>query len=451
MKSNEIELTQGPLAKNILRFSIPLVLSNLLQVLFNISDIVIVGRFAGSLALGSVGSTSQLLFAFTGLLMGIGNGINVIAAYYIGSKKQKDLDDSVHTSLIFCLISGFALMFFGLLISKNILILIKTKEILLDGAITYFRIYMFALPGLALFNYGNAILNATGDTKRPFIYLSIAGIINIILNIFFVAVLKMDCDGVALATVISQYISAFLVMNVLIKGINGIKLHKSNMKVNSIMLKQIIKIGIPSGLQNVVFSFANTFVQVGVNSFDEVMVSGTAVCSNLDNLVYTVMNAFYIACASFIGQNFGAQQKERVKKTYLLCTFFSFSIALFIGILYLIFGDFLLGLFTKEQNVINAGMERLRILSLSFCVSAFMDNTIAANRGLGKSFIPSIIVIMGSCVFRVIWVLTIFAYYKTIASLFLLYVFSWSITAIAEIIYFIITFNKMCKTSMINN
>ena len=217
------------------------------------------------------------------------------------------------------------------------------------------------------------------------------------------------------------------------------------------MLKQIIKIGIPSGLQNVVFSFANTFVQVGVNSFDEVMVSGTAACSNLDNLVYTVMNAFYIACASFIGQNFGAQQKERVKKTYLLCTFFSFSIALFIGILYLIFGDFLLGLFTKEQNVIDAGMERLRILSLSFCVSAFMDNTIAANRGLGKSFIPSIIVIMGSCVFRVIWVLTIFAYYQTIASLFLLYVFSWSITAIAEIIYFIITFNKMCKTSMINN
>ena len=446
MKTCTMDMTRVPLFKNIFIYSLPLIFSNLLQVLFNIADVAVVGHFAGAMPLGSVGSTSQLLFFYTGILMGLGGGINVIVAFYIGSKDKIKLDESLKASFAINLAIGILLMVTGLLSAKPVLTLIKTKPELLEGAVTYFKIYMLGIPGCALYNFGSASLSAAGDTRRPMIYLSVAGITNLALNLLFVIVFKMDCAGVAAASVISEYISAFLVLNTLTKGIGDVKLNLKNFRLadlNRQITIRILKIGIPSGLQNAIFAVANTFVQVGINSFDAVMVAGTAVSSNLDPIVYNTMAAFYTACASFIGQNYGARNKKRIRQSYLICLFYSFSFGLGLGLLLWVTGRQSLGIFTSDPEVIDAGLLRLNIMSFSYCIASFMDNTIAANRGLGKTFVPSIIVMLGSCLFRIIWVNTIFAFFKTIPSLFLLYAFSWLITAIAEAVYFVRIYRKI--------
>lgn len=436
-KSYEKDLTKGSLVTGILFYSIPLIFSNLLQVLFNLADIAVVGRFAGTIPLGAVGSTTQVLFIFTGLIMGLGGGINVIVAYFIGAHSKKELNDSVHTSFIIAIIIGLVLAVFGFVFAESIMRLIKTKPELLSGAVIYFKIYILGVPGVALYNYGYGVLSAAGDTKRPLYYLTVAGIVNIILNLIFVIYLKMDCAGVALASVISQYISAVLVMVPLFRGIGDIKFSLKKLVLNERIAIRVLKIGIPSGLQNAIFAFANTFIQVGVNSFDAVMVAGTAASSNLDPIVYNAMGAFYIACATFIGQNYGAGNKKRIKHTIIIANGYSFVLGAIIGLCFYLFGQTLLGIFTTDPDVIQAGLLRLRIMSFSYCFATFMDNTISANRGLGKTFVPSIIVLIGACFFRIIWIYTVFAYFKTIPSLFLLYIFSWSLTAVAQIIYFI--------------
>lgn len=443
MKTYEKDLTEVPLFKGIFFYSAPLILTNLLQVLFNIADVAVVGRFAGALPLGSVGSTSQLLFFFTGLLMGLSGGINVIVAYYIGAKSKKDISESVHTAFIISLIAGIILMIIGFFFARPILTLIKTKPELLDGAVTYFSIYMLSMPGVAIYNYGNAVLGAAGDTKRPLYFLTISGVVNIILNLFFVIVCDMDCAGVALSTVISQYISAILVMIPLFIGIGDVKFSLKSFRLNGEKSRRILKIGVPAGLQNSIFAFSNTVIQVGVNSFDAIMVAGTSASSNLDNIIYNVMGAFYTANATFIGQNYGAKKKKRILQSSIISNGYALFFGIVISILLYIFGRQAIGLFTTDEKVIEAGLLRLNIMVFSYPVASFMDNTIAANRGLGKTVVPSIIVLIGSCLFRIVWVYTIFAWFKTIPSLFLLYIFSWALTAIAEIIYFIREYRKI--------
>lgn len=443
MKTYEKDLTEGSLFKGIFFYSAPLILTNLLQVLFNIADVAVVGRFAGSLPLGSVGSTSQLLFFFTGLLMGLGGGINVIVAFYIGAKSKKDITEAIHTAFIISLIAGFILMIVGFFFARPILTLIKTKSELLDGAVTYFSIYMLSMPGVAIYNYGNAVLGAAGDTKRPLYFLTISGIVNVILNLFFVIVCDMDCAGVALSTVISQYISAILVMISLFVGIGDVKFSLKSLRLNGEKSRRILKIGIPAGLQNSIFAFANTVIQVGVNSFDAVMVAGTSASSNLDNIIYNIMGAFYTANATFIGQNYGAKKKKRILQSTIISNGYALFFGIVISILLYIFGRQAIGLFTTDSAVIEAGLLRLNIMVFSYPVASFMDNTIAANRGLGKTVVPSIIVLIGSCLFRIVWVYTIFAWFKTIPSLFLLYIFSWALTAIAEMIYFVKEYRKI--------
>ena len=257
-RTYEKDLTQGSLSKGIFFYGLPLIFSNLLQVLFNISDVAVVGHFAGSLPLGSVGSTSQILFLFTGLLMGLGGGVNVIIAYYIGAKSQKKLDLSLYSSFIVSMMVGLILMLAGFFLARPILTLIKTKAELLDNAVTYFKIYILGMPGLALYNYGNAVLSAAGDTKRPLYYLTIAGIVNVILNLIFVIIFKMSCAGVALASLISQYVSAILVMIPLFHGIGNIKFQIKNFQTNREITLRVLKIGIPSGMQNVIFAMLPT-------------------------------------------------------------------------------------------------------------------------------------------------------------------------------------------------
>lgn len=439
------DMTHGPLAKQILLFSLPLICSNLLQVLFNLADLAVVGQFVGSQALGSVGSTTTLVTMFTGFLIGLGGGINVLAARFYGARDTKRFGQLLHTAALLSLGLGILLSILGVTLTRPILQLLRTKEDLIDGAVLYLRIYLLGMPGLAVYNYGSAILSALGDTRRPLRFLTLAGILNVILNLFFVLVVKMAVAGVALASILSQYLSAVLIVLALIHNDAPFALCRSQLRLHRDSALEIIRLGIPAGLQNCIFALANLFIQVGVNSFSSTMVAGNSAAANADSLIYDVMAAFYTACASFMGQNYGARNRERVKKSYFISLAYSFAIGLILGFLLVLFGRQFLHLFSPEADVIEAGMFRLTIMSFSYGFSAFMDCTIAASRGLGRTIVPTFIVIMGSCVFRVIWVYTVFAFFGTLLSLYLLFVCSWTITAIAEGVYFVHIYKEQMK------
>ena len=437
------DLTRGPLGKQIFLFSFPLILSNLLQVLFNMADIAVVGRFAGPIALGAVGSTAILVSLFTGFLIGMSGGVNVLTALHFGARDKKALAETVHSAAILCALVGLVFLGLGVLLARNILALMNTKPELIDGAALYLRIYFLGMPALAVYNYGNAVFSAVGDTKRPLLYLSIAGALNVTLNLVFVIACGMDVAGVALASILSQYVSAALILLALLRrGGEDYGLRLRELRLSRSRSKAILRIGLPGGLQNAIFAIANLFIQVGVNSFDATMVAGNSAATNQDPIVYDVMAAFYTACGSFIGQNYGARRKDRIKKSFLISLAYSFGAGVLLGLGILAAGPRFLSLFTAEPAVVEAGMHRLRVMSLSYGISAFMDCTIAASRGLGKSLAPTVIVLLGSCAFRILWVYTVFAHFGTITSLYLLYAFSWAITAVAEIWYFLRVYRK---------
>lgn len=347
-------MIEGPLAKQILLVSLPLALSNLLQILFNMSDVAVVGRFAGSTALGSVGSTATFVTLFTGFLIGLSNGVNVLVARFYGAGHPKDVSKTVHSALLVSLAAGVLLLFVGLFGSPALLELLNTKEDLLPGAILYLRVYFLGMPALALYNFGNAVFSAIGETKKPLAYLSFAGVLNILLNLFFVIVCKLDVAGVALASTIAQCVSAGLILHALTKVSDCYALDFRKVRLDLNMTKRILMLG--GGL--------------------------------------------------------------------------------------LVFGRQFLALFTTESAVIDAGMKRIMVMGWAYCTSAFMDCTIAASRGLGKTVGPTVIVILGSCVFRVAWVYTIFAHFHTIPALYLLYPCSWALTAAAEIVYFVFSYRR---------
>ena len=433
---NDHDLTHGPLGRQILEFSVPLIFSNLLQVVFNMSDIAVVGRFAGTLALGAVGSTAILVTLFTGFLIGVGAGINVVAAHFLGADRAQDIRETVGTAFLLSALTGLVVMAAAELLTVPLLSVIGTRPELMQGAILYLRIYLTGMPALAFYNYGSAILSAAGDTRRPLFYLTAAGIVNVILNLFFVIVLKIDVAGVAIASIVSEYLSALLVLRALRKEKDPLRLDLTILKPDPAKASMILKLGIPSGFQGAIFAIANLFIQAGVNSFDTVMVAGNSAAVNTDSIVYNAMGAFYTACSSFMGQNYGAGDRDRTIRSFWWSQGYSFATGALLGGLLLAFGRPFLHLFAEEEAVIDAGMLRLRIMCFSYAFSAPMDCTIAASRGLGKSFVPTVIVILGSCVFRVIWVYTVFAHFHTVPSLYLLYIFSWTITAAAELIYF---------------
>ena len=437
------DLRGGNLAKQIFVFSLPLMASNVLQVLFNMADIAVVGQFAGSLSLAAVGSTSTAVTLFTGILIGIGGGINALIARYYGARNNTELRRTVHSSALICLICGILMTCFGLVGSRPLLELLNTKEELLDKATLYMQIYFCGMPALAVYNFGNAVYSAIGNTKKPLTYLMLSGVLNVVLNLFFVIVCKLDVAGVAIASITSQYLSATLIVAALLRSQEVYSLRLKELRLHRSNCREILSLGIPSGLQNGIFYVANLFIQAGVNTFDTVMVAGNSAAANADGLVYDVMAAFYTACSSFIGLNYGAGDLKRAKKSYLICLAYSFGVGAVLGISLVVFGPAFLSLFTSDAAVIEAGMKRLTIMGLSYCVSAFMDNAIAGCRGLGKSVVPMIIVISGSCVFRIVWVYTVFAYFGTIPSLYLLYIFSWTLTAIFENWYFIRCYRRI--------
>lgn len=443
MKSKIAPGTSERLPWQILLFSLPLMASNVLQVLFNMADIAVIGRFAGSLSMAAVGSTATAVTLFTGILIGVGGGINALVARYYGARDRQELQRTVHSSAIICLICGILLLIFGFFGSRPLLRLLNTKPELLDKATLYMQIYFCGMPALALYNFGNAVYSAIGNTKKPLYYLLFSGIVNVVLNLVFVIVCDLDVAGVALASIISQYLSAIFLTAALFRSREAYGLSPKLLRLHRKNCREILTLGIPAGLQNAIFYIANMFIQAGVNSFDTVMVAGNSAAANADGLVYDVMAAFYTACSSFIGLNYGAGRRREIRRSYLICLGYSFGAGAILGFSLVAFGPAFLTLFTTDAAVIEAGMKRLTIMGFSYCVSAFMDNAIAACRGLGKSLVPMIIVISGSCIFRIIWVLTIFAWFKTIPSLYLVYIFSWSITAAFENWYFFRCYRKL--------
>ena len=436
---HEISMTSGSLAKNILLFSLPLMMSQILEVLFNLSDIAVAGKFADYRALGSVGSTTLLVSLFTGFLIGLGSGINVCVAHKLGLGDEEGAKTTVCSSALISLIVGLIVGAICNLFAEPFLKLLGTKDELLDGAVLYLKIYSLGMPIMAIYNFGNGVLSAAGETKKPLFYLTIAGMLNVILNLFFVIVCHRAADGVAIASVMAQTLSAFLVVRHLLKRTDGCALKLSRRYIKRKTCMDVLGMGIPAGIQNAIFAVANLFVQSGVNTFDAVMVSGNSAAANADTLIA----AFHTACASFVSRNWGAGNRKRMMKSYLVSLSYSFISGAVLGGLLLAFGTQFLSFFANEPEVIAAGMERIKIMGWSYAFSAFMDCTIAASRGMGKSVAPTVIVILGSCVFRVIWVYTIFAYFGTISSLYLLYIFSWTITAAAEIFYFLRSYHAL--------
>ncbi len=430
------DLTQGNLWKQILLFSLPLMLSNLLQILFNLADVAVVGQFVGSMALGSVGSTTTLVSMFVGFLIGLSGGINVLTARYFGARDYSRLRETIHSAAIVSLLLGLLLLALGQFLARPVLLLLGTKEELLEGAVLYMQIYLLGMPAMAVYNFGSAVFSAIGDTRKPLQYLTISGVLNVALNLFFVIVCRMGVAGVALATIIAQYISGTLVIIALFRAKGEYALQKTALRLTGSAVSEVLRIGVPAGLQNCIFSLANLFIQSGINTFDAVTVSGCAAASNANTIVYEIMAAFYTACGSFMGQNYGARKQDRVRKSFFISLIYAFSIGAGLGLLLVAFRRQFLGLFTSDPAVVTAGMTQLTIMALSYGLSAPMDNAIAACRALGKSLVPSIIVILGSCVFRILWVATVFAYFQTISSLYLLYCVSWTLTGMAECVYF---------------
>lgn len=431
-----VVLTEGPIGRNIFFFSVPIILSNLLQVIFNMSDIAVVGHFAGSSALGAVGSTAQLVSLFTAFLIGMGAGINVLIARHYGAGHAKSTQESVHTALIIALLLGIVICLLGCLSARFILTLFGTKPELLDSAVLYVRLFFLGMPAMALYNFGSAVYDAVGNTRRPLFFLSLAGLVNVLLNLFFVIICHWDVAGVAVASAVSQIMAAALIVTSLMREDDCYGIRLKALRITPEKAHSILSIGLSSGFQTAIFPLANLFIQSGVNSFDATMVAGNAAAANADSIVYETMNAFYIACSSFMSQNYGAGKRQRVIHSYLWSLGWSFGSAFVLGLLLFLAGPQFLSIFTSDPAVIECGLSRLNIMSFSYAFSAFMDCTIAASRSFGLTTVPTISVILGSCVFRIIWIKTIFAHFHTIPSLYLLYIFSWGITSTFEILYF---------------
>ena len=435
-KSYEIDMTSGPLLGKILLFSIPLMLSGILQLLFNAADIIVVGRFAGSGALAAVGSTSSLINLLINVFVGLSVGVNVLVARYYGARKDKDVSETVHTAVTTSIVSGFILVVLGILLANPLLRLMGTPEDVLSQSVLYMRIYFLGMPVLMVYNFGAAILRAIGDTRRPLYFLFMAGVVNVALNLFFVIGLGMGVDGVGWATVISEHVSALLVLKSLMEAPGALKLNLKELRIHPKKLKRIVKIGLPAGMQGAIFSISNVLIQSSVNSFGSIAMAGNTASANIEGFVYTAMNAVYQTNLSFTSQNLGGRKYSRINRIMYICLAVVTVVGITLGITAVLAGDLLLGIYSSDAQVLRYGMLRLEIICGTYFLCGIMDCMVGSLRGLGYSVIPMFVSLTGACGFRVLWVFTVFAAYRSLDVLYLSYPVSWAITAIAHMITF---------------
>ena len=438
MKNNkyEIDMCNGTLMDKLISFSLPLMLSGILQLLFNAVDIIVVGRFTGRQALAAVGSTTALINIFTNLFIGISLGANVLAARFYASGKEKEMSETVHTSITLALISGLVMALAGVLLARFALNLMGTPNDVIDQSVLYMRIYFLGMPFFMLYNYGAAILRAVGDTKRPLFFLVISGMTNAVLNLVLVIVFHMGVAGVAIGTIVSQLISSILVLHCLYTSNTSYRLYFSKLGIKTQYLKQIFQVGIPAGIQSTVINLSNALLQSSVNSFGSVAMAGYTAANNIFGFLYMSVNAVTQSCMSFTSQNYGVKKLKRMDRVLLDCMILSVGVTLTLGCGAYFFGPELLKIYTSDADVIRCGVEVLAFTTVPYFCCGIMDLLPGALRGMGYSGVPMILSIIGTVGTRIVWIFGLFPAHRSLSFLFISYPVSWILTILMQAVCF---------------
>ena len=447
MKNNkyEIDMCNGTIMDKLISFALPLMISGMLQLMFNAVDIIVVGRFTGSQALAAVGSTTALICTFTNLFIGVSLGANVLAARFYASGKTKEMSETVHTAILLALISGIAMSIIGILCARESLVLIATPDDIIGQAALYLRIYFLGMPFFMLYNYGAAILRAVGDTKRPLMYLIAAGTANAVLDLILVIIFKMGVAGVAIGTITSQFISCVLVIRCLCKTDAIYKLYISKLRIKKYYLIQILKVGLPAGIQSTVINFSNVLLQSSVNSFGEIAMAGYTAANNILGFLYVSVNSVTQACMSFTSQNYGVRKFKRMDKVLVDCAILSIIVSVVIGGGSYLLGHQILGIYTKQEDVIQCGMEILSISTIPYFLCGLMDMIPGSMRGVGYSAVPMLLSIIGTVGTRLVWIYGVFTEHRSLYVLFMSYPVSWGLTIVMQAICLVFVRRKIRK------
>ena len=443
----EMDMCSGSILSKMLLFTVPLMASSILQLLFNAADTIVVGKFAGDHALAAVGSNGPLINLLVNFFMGLSVGANVLVARYYAANQKKDLQETIHTSIFLSMVSGIFLAIIGCMSARTLLEWMKTPDEVIDLSAVYLRIYFLGMIALMVYNFGAAILRAVGDTRRPLYYLTISGVINVVLNLLFVIVFHMSVAGVALATVISEVISAVLVLRCLLKNEGMIHLEWKMLRIHKDKVIRILRIGLPASVQGIVFALSNVIIQSSVNSFGAVTVAGNSAAANIEGFVYVAMNSFYQTSISFVSQNYGAGKYERLNRIVLCAQLSVFAVGLLLGNLAVVFGRPLLSLYTANDVVIEAGMRRLSVISRTYALCGMMDVMVGALRGLGHAILPMIVSMIGACGLRLLWIFTFFQMeeFHSVFSLYMTYPVSWILTGGTHMVCYLLIRKRMEK------
>ncbi len=442
-----LDMTKGPFLKKILRFSLPLVLTGLLQMIYNTADVIVVGRFAGGTALAAVGATGSLVHLILNIFLGMSMGSGVMTAKYIGAKDEDSVKRCVHSAMLLSILSGIFVAIFGFVFSEQLLIMMDSPADVLPLSKIYLQIFFLGAPAGMVFNFGASIVRATGDTKKPLLILSLSGIVNIVLNLILVIKFNMSVAGVAIATIVSQYISAVIIVIVLLKMKNACKLDFKKLRFHKEELKRILYVGIPAGIQNSLFSVSNVIIQTTVNSFGSIAMAGIAASSNIDSLIYTCTNAVSQTTMTFSSQNYGAKKYENFNKIYFRCVLLTIIIGGGMGALGVVFKDFLVGIFSTDPAVIEIGAQRLTLILPFYFFCSLMDVGAGQLRGMGKSVLPMLVSLLGGCGLRLLWIFVFFPKNPTLIYLYYAYPISWTITFIVLFVCYFIVRAQILKKS----
>lgn len=448
-KRYSLDMTEGPFLKKILLFSVPLMLTGLLQLAYNSADVIVVGRFVGSEALAAVGSTGSLVNLFLNVFLGLSMGSGVMVARHIGERDEKKVHECVHTAMLMSVICGVFIGIVGFLASSQMLKLMDVPDNVIELATLYLKIYFLGSPGLLAYNFGASIIRATGDTKRPLYILTLSGLLNVVLNLVLVIVFNMGVSGVAIATIVSQYLSAMLIIIYLTRMPNACRLIFTKLRIYKEEIKSIVRLGLPAGVQNSLFSVSNVIIQSTVNSFGSVAMAGIAAGSNFDSYVYTCTNAVAQTTMNFTSQNMGAKKYYNIGKVYRYCLTVTIIVGLAMGWLGRIFGNQIVGLFSDDPEVIAIGAERLKLIMPFYFFCSLMDVAACQIRGMGKSFEPMIVSLVGACGIRLFWIYFILPLNHTLIFLYWAYPLSWALTFFAQFALYFIVKRQMKKKEKI--
>lgn len=440
-------MCNGTIMDKLVSFAIPLMVSGILQLMFNAVDIIVVGRFSGSQSLAAVGSTTALINIFTNLFIGISLGANVLAARYYAAGRDKEMSEAVHTAIFLALISGLIMAVVGIGASRFALTLMGTPDDVIDLSVLYMRIYFMGMPFFMLYNYGAAILRAVGDTKRPLFYLIAAGLANVILDLLLVIVIPLNVAGVAVGTVASQMVSCILVLRCLYRTEGSYQLRFSRLTIKSEHLKMIFQVGVPAGIQSTVINFSNALLQSSVNSFGSTAMAGYTAANNIIGFLYSAVNAVTQACMSFTSQNYSVGKPKRMDRVLVNCIILTVSVSAAMGIGAYAFGGQLLKIYTSEADVIRCGLEVLSITTVPYFLCGIMDLFPGAMRGMGHSGVPMILSVIGTVGTRIVWVYLLFPHHRSLYFLFISYPASWILTIIMQAVCFYFV-RKQCRMEM---